>query len=58
MYTFLNREIKDRDPQVSEDQKDTLEIIHKSGNQLLGLLNNVLEIAKIETGRIALLCRH
>ncbi|NVN91813.1 MAG: response regulator [Desulfuromonadales bacterium] len=43
-----------RNPETSVSQKETLAIIHKSGDHLLGLINNVLDIAKIEAGRIIL----
>lgn len=41
-----------RNPDTSERQLETLSIIHKSGDHLLSLINDVLEIAKIESGRI------
>jgi PAS domain S-box-containing protein len=40
-----------RDPQLSESQRDNLGIINRSGEHLLMLINDVLEIAKIEAGR-------
>ncbi len=43
-----------RDASLSEQQQETLSIIHKSGNHLLGLINDVLEIAKIEAGKVQL----
>jgi CheY-like chemotaxis protein len=43
-----------RDPAISGSQQETLGIIHKSGDHLLGLINEVLDIAKIEAGRILL----
>lgn len=43
-----------RSPGLSAAQQQNLVIIHKSGDHLLGLINDVLEIAKIEAGRIAL----
>jgi PAS domain S-box-containing protein len=39
---------------LSGEQKETLAIIHKSGDHLLGLINDVLDVAKIEAGRVEL----
>jgi signal transduction histidine kinase/ActR/RegA family two-component response regulator len=39
---------------VTAEQKDNLEIITRSGEHLLTLINNVLEISKIESGRVEL----
>ncbi|TAN49425.1 MAG: response regulator [Methylococcaceae bacterium] len=46
-------ELLRRDAAIPAAQKETLAIIHKSGGHLLGLLNNALEIAKIEAGRVS-----
>jgi signal transduction histidine kinase/DNA-binding response OmpR family regulator len=42
------------DPQLNADQRETLNIINRSGEYLLKLINDVLEMAKIEAGRIQL----
>ena len=39
---------------LSEDQKKNLDIINRSGNHLLTLINSVLDLAKIEAGRMQL----
>ena len=38
-------------PDVSTDQRKTLEIINRSGGHLLRLINDVLDVARIEAGR-------
>ena len=43
-----------REPQLTESQRENLDIINRSGEHLLTLINDVLEIAKIEAGRIQL----
>ena len=43
-----------RDASVSGSVKDTLSVIRKSGDHLLTVINEVLEIAKIEAGHVQL----
>ncbi len=43
-----------RDTTLSSSQLETLEIINHSGEHLLKLINDVLEIAKIEAGKLQL----
>jgi signal transduction histidine kinase/CheY-like chemotaxis protein len=43
------------DPEVTPKQMESLEIITRSGEHLLALINNVLEISRIETGRMTIL---
>lgn len=42
------------DPAISKSQRDNLDIINRSGEHLLGLINDVLDMAKIEAGRVVL----
>jgi signal transduction histidine kinase/DNA-binding NarL/FixJ family response regulator len=42
------------DPDVTTKQMESLDIINRSGVYLLNLINNVLDISKIESGRVVL----
>jgi signal transduction histidine kinase/DNA-binding NarL/FixJ family response regulator len=42
------------DPEITVPQKQSLNLITRSGEHLLNLINNVLEISKIESGRVEL----
>jgi PAS domain S-box-containing protein len=47
-------QLMDRDPSLSAEQKESLEVITRSGEHLLTLINDVLEMSKIEAGRTTL----
>lgn len=48
-------QLMERDPNISASQREYLDIISKSGVHLLGLINDVLELSKIEAGRTTLI---
>jgi len=43
-----------REPDITAGQREKLDIINRSGEHLLTLINDVLEMAKIEAGRVQL----
>ncbi|MGK7895913.1 MAG: ATP-binding protein, partial [Xenococcus sp. (in: cyanobacteria)] len=47
-------QILDRDISLSNEQKETLRIINHSGEHLLLLINDVLEVTKIESGKTSM----
>ena len=47
-------QLMSRDDSITARQKESLDIINRSGEHLLNLINDVLEMSKIEAGKIAL----
>ncbi|MFM7427619.1 MAG: PAS domain-containing protein, partial [Elainella sp.] len=47
-------ELLGRDPTLGSDQQEQVEIINRSGEQLLGLINDILQMAKLKTDQTAL----
>ncbi len=47
-------QLMDGAPNLSDEQRENLGIINRSGEHLLALINDVLEMSKIEAGQLAL----
>jgi len=43
--------------ELNEEQKEFLDIIDRSSSKLLGMINNILDVAKLETGKMELTLR-
>ena len=51
---FTQLLLMDEDTPLNEDQRDCVEHIHRAGTHLLQLINEILDLAKIESGKVEL----
>ena len=47
-------QIMARDPALPEHRRDAVDVIHRSGKHLIGLIDGLLDVARIEAGKLKL----
>lgn len=55
-FTELMMEL-DEDP-LTDNQRESLGIVHGAGQHLLSLINEVLDLARVDAGKLQLSCKH